>query len=151
MAIWPRLDLARALFVCAKNWFGSSLGQARALTKISAQTNKTRARWSLGKIAKMAKSSFWPKIDFFGLLPAKSLFGIFRLSRVSRSLIQLVFGPETLQKSPLLVRARSTNFFSKTVCCQWHGSSPEIQNRQKSHFWALSDVLVVLNRFFSSF
>ena len=56
MAFLQGPKLQCVLSVIAENWYGNSLGQDKALTQFSAQTDSTRRRWSLLKIA---------KIDFF--------------------------------------------------------------------------------------
>ena len=80
----PRLHLRRVLSVWAENLFGSSLGQVRARTKFSAQTDNTRKTWrglnlailalqgSSKKILRKTKQSqkrhFWARSDFVVVL-----------------------------------------------------------------------------------
>ena len=63
MAFLRGPHLHRALSVWAENWYGNSLGQDKALTQFSAQTDSTRRRWSLRKIAKIAFFAKWAKTD----------------------------------------------------------------------------------------
>ena len=69
MAILAVLQLRRVLLVWAENWYGSSLGQDRALTKFSAQSDSTRRSWSLRKIAKIDFFKKWARSDILRLLP----------------------------------------------------------------------------------
>ena len=62
------LHVFRVLSVWAENWYGSSLGQVKALTQFSAQTDNTRKTWRGLKSAIMAlfkngqKVAFWEKV-----------------------------------------------------------------------------------------
>ena len=74
MAFFRGPILSRVLSVWAENLYGSSLGQDKALTKFSAQTDSTRLRIGPWKNAKIDFFRKWPKSYFLRFFAKKGKF-----------------------------------------------------------------------------
>ena len=119
-AILPRLHLARVSFDCAEILVRAPACPKELPNQFLAQTDNTRARWSLGKIAILGVKGYplWI-LSKTKSVAKKALLGTFRFSRGSKSLIQLVLPGQNFFQSNLKSNAKSHFWPFKSLSQVW--------------------------------